>query len=429
MRATSLLLSLLFVCLFSAPFAFAQTPYGQLGDSATQYQHRWTDELEFAMLHQQMQQQQQQQTRSSFLTQQGPASPATDRITDARQPHAFTPIPAIANGQQQTAAAGRDTDPPRIAIPLANVVVNSVTPSDADFTTAGADTPSELDTQGFPINETIIRRARAACSLSCNERLMDVTGEGRVRINSSRATIRATIEYKEQLKVALLASSATAATLHGLLLSASNQTAATAATVINYLQSEDSDGRVWQLHTTSMLVEPIYQFVNGTQLTNGYRASLSFSLQAATANASAVLTAILERGVTRIDSVGYEAAEADTATARQKAIKRAVDDALQQAATAVQAMQQQLRKLHQLPAEHHKPKDSRGSEPADLQVISMRVTGLSVPTATVFYPSQTRIFGVSRSTSQLFVDEAVMSIPFVGEEKTVTATVLMKIRF
>ena len=418
MRAVLLILSLLLACSCLLPLSRGQAPYGAMGESATQYQHRWTDELEFAMLHQQMQPSRQQQT--NFVTQQVATAPPPSRITDARRPHTFVPIAAIATGQQRTVPRP-DTTQPRVSIPMSNVIIDSVTPADADFDTAGADARDELDTQGFPVNETIAKRARAACSLSCDEGAMVVTGEGRVRINSTRALIRATIEFKEQLKTAVLASSATAAPLHALLLSASNQTAAAASIVIRYLQSDEWRGRMWQLHTTSMLVEPIYQYVNGTQLTNGYRASLSFSLQASTVNTSDILTGMLERGVTRIDSVGYEAAEADTVKARQQAVRRAVEDALQQAATAVQGMKQTLRR--------ERGDASKADYTEDLQVISMRVTGLSMPTAQIFYPSQTRMFGLSRATSRLFVDESVMSIPIIAEDKIITATVLMKVRF
>ena len=414
-------LPLLLVCtcsLLLVTVVVGQTPYSQYGDSATQYQHRWTDELEFAAIHQQ---QPQQPSRAGFTTQQSANTPAANEIADALQPHLFTPIAATTTGTQHAPSLHHVTTP-SVTIPLANVLARPLAPSDSDFDTAATDTQDEaFDTHGFPFNETVRRRARAVCALSCDERVLDVTGEGRVMINSSRALIRATIQYKEQLKAALLASSATSATLHALLLSASNQTAATAAIVIGYLQSHELTGRIWQLHTTSVLVEPLYQYVNGTQLTDGYRASLSLSLQATTANASAILTGILERGVTRIDSVGYEAADADTAKARQTAVKRAVKDALQQATTAVQGVQQSLH----MPTDEHERESTSGLE---LQVISMRVTGLSMPSALVIYP-QTRIFGLSRSTSALFVDEAVMSIPVIAEEKVVTATVMMKIRF
>ena len=436
MHAASLLLPLLLVWICSLLMTSAQAPYGQMGEAATQYQHRWTDELEFAMLHQQMQPpQQQQHTHAAFLTQQAADSPPPHAITDTRQPHAFTPISATATGQQPPSPPppSHETTQPHLSIPLANIVVDSLTPSDTtNFDTSSTDTTNdEFDTtQAVPFNDTLMRRVRAACSLRCGERVMEVAGEGRVRINSSRAVIRATIEYKEQLKSALLASSTTAAALHALLLSASNQTATTAAAVLGYLQSDKLKGRLWQLHTTSTLVEPLYQYVNGSQLTDGYRASLSFSLQASMANASAILTGILDRGVTRIDSVAYEAAEADTAAARQKAVKRAVHDALLQATTVVEGMQRTLRSLHKRAAPGGGAEaESADSSGRELQVISMRVTGVSMPSSQLFYPSQTRIFGLSGATSRLFVDESVMSIPLIAEEKVISATVQMKVRF
>ena len=432
MRAMMFLVSLLLTWLCSTTSVLGQMPYGE-SELATQYQHRWTDELEFAMLHQIMQAERSpHHSHTVFDTQQtADTTPLPRHPIDARQPHVFTPIPATTT----------TTQPPRITIPLADISLSTPniaiptppppsTTTDTDLRTAAFDVSAV-----FPFNKTVVRRVRAACSLGCNERIMDVVGEGRVSINSSRAVIRATVESKEQLHTAVLASSTTAAALHSLLVSASNQTATTAASVVSYLQSGELKGRVWQLHTTSMLVEPIYQYANGSQLTSGYRASLSFSLQATMANASTVLAGMLERGVTRIDSVGYEAAEKDTAKARQKAVKRAVIDALEQAATAVQGMQSSLRKVHREAAEEDEEADTDALESdtaarGGLQVVSMRVTGVTVPSAQVFYPSQTRIFGMSlASTSRLVVDESVMSIPIMAEEKVISATVAMRVRF
>ena len=426
MRTGAVLSLLLLVWLAALSIASCQTPYGGMQESATQYQHRWTDELEFAMMHQRTQPDERQQPNTAFIAQQAAETP---HPRDTRQPHSFAPVPATAE-LRQPQPNGRNGEQQHVTIPLSDIVIHSATSAaDSVFDTAAVDTTAadiaaaaDVEVQDFPFNSSVVKRVRAACSLSCSERLMDVTGEGRVRINSTRALIRATVEYKEQLTTAVLASASTAATLHALLLFASNQTANTSAAVIAYLQSDELAGRLWHLHTTSLLVEPIYQYANGTQLTTGYRASLSLSLQAATSNASDVLAGMLARGVTRIDSVGYEAADADMATARHKAVRRAVEDALRQATTAVQGVQSTLREL-----QHSNKAVEYSSD--ELQVVSMRVTGVSVPMAQVYYPSQTRIFGLSRSASQPFVDESVMSIPIIAEDKIITATVQMKVRY
>jgi hypothetical protein len=246
--------------------------------------------------------------------------------------------------------------------------------------------------------------------------MMDVTGQGRVSLPSSRAIIHATIEHSQDLATSIhssnLSSSDSIATLHSLLLLVYERTANSSTVVIEYLRSSNLSSLVQHLHTSSVSVTPVFVYKEGQQLQKGYRASLSISLSVNGSAASTILSGMLDRGVTRIDGVGYEAADGAVEKARKEAIRRAVKDALDQATTAVRAMT---------------GVEGVEAEERPLQVISLHVIGVTVPSPVPpFFPGQLTMFteGVGVRAAAL-----AASLPLLPEEKTITASVLMKVRF
>ena len=242
---------------------------------------------------------------------------------------------------------------------------------------------------------------------------MDVTGQSRLALPSTRAIVHVTVEYEQELAAPLppstLASNASVAALHALLLLVSQRTASTASAVVAYLHSANLSSVVSHLHTTAAAVQPTYLYRDGQRLQKGYRALLSLSVSVNATAVAAVVDGMLERGVTRVDGVTFEAEDAAVKRARQRAIAMAVEDALMQARVAVRAISSA--KGVEL--------DARG-----LQVVSVHVLGVTVPASTS--ASAREIFTAG---ARALRSAAMANLPLLPDERIITASVLMKVRF
>ena len=244
---------------------------------------------------------------------------------------------------------------------------------------------------------------------------MDVTGAGRVSLPGARALLRLTVESSQDLSNPLpsnsSASTQSVSALHSLLLLVTDRTAATATVVVDYLASSNLSSTVRQLHSSAVQVQPVYSYRDGQQIQRGYRASTSLSASVNASAAGWVLGGVLDRGVTRVDSVTYEATEEAIAKGRTEAIARAVRDALSQAEVAVGAMSR-----------------AKGVDLGErsLQLVSVGVVGVSVPPAFGFSPGGVETFGRGAGMARSFV---VATLPLVPQDRLITASVVLKVRF
>ena len=257
--------------------------------------------------------------------------------------------------------------------------------------------------------------SRAACGLRCDERLLEVTGQGRVSARSTLAVLRATVETRQELNVSIPASTtaspASVAVLHALLLLVSNRTAATAAVVTAYLLSLPARPyHLSHLTTSALSLSPTYQYRDGQQRITGYSSSLSLSLRVNSSTAGEVIAGMLERGISRYDSIHYEVAAAAIRRGRAEAIRRAVQDAVSQAEAAVE----------EISAERAVSVDRR-----ELQVVSMSVIGVTAPAP--------ESFDISRPISMFSHRAGLIGpqpvLPILSDDKSITAAVAMKLRY
>ena len=241
-----------------------------------------------------------------------------------------------------------------------------------------------------------------------------MTGQGRVAARSTLAVLRATVETQQELNVSIPATSAASpasvAVLHELLLVVSNRTAATAAVLTAYLQSLPAvPYGLSHLSTSSLSLTPTSQWHDGQQRTTGYSSSLSLSLRVNSSTAGDVVAGLLERGVSRIDSVHYELSAAAIAKGRQQAIRRAVRDAVAQAAAAVE----ELSAVAAVRVERR-----------ELQVVSMQVIGVTSPAPEAFDSQPVAMMG-----HHAMLSKAQAVLPILSDDRSITAAVAMKLRY
>jgi uncharacterized protein YggE len=95
---------------------------------------------------------------------------------------------------------------------------------------------------------------------------------------------------------------------------------------------------VERLETTGINLSPTYRYDSGTQTLTGYTASNIVSFRIATEKAGSVLDEAVKAGATRIDSVSFVASDAAIATAHKAALRKATQNAQEQADAVLSAL-------------------------------------------------------------------------------------------
>lgn len=88
---------------------------------------------------------------------------------------------------------------------------------------------------------------------------------------------------------------------------------------------------VEKLETTGISLNPIYSYNNNVQRLTGYSATNTVSFRLNTEQAGTLLDDAVKAGATRIDGVSFVAADAAISQAQQQALRKATQDAQQQA--------------------------------------------------------------------------------------------------
>ncbi|WP_421656127.1 SIMPL domain-containing protein [Leptothermofonsia sp. ETS-13] len=95
---------------------------------------------------------------------------------------------------------------------------------------------------------------------------------------------------------------------------------------------------VERLETTGINLNPTYRYDSGTQTLTGYTASNIVSFRVATEKAGSLLDDAVKAGATRIDSVSFVASDAAIATAQKAALRKATQNAQEQADAVLSAL-------------------------------------------------------------------------------------------
>jgi uncharacterized protein len=161
------------------------------------------------------------------------------------------------------------------------------------------------------------------------------------------------------------------------------------AAVVDLLRSRN----VRRLQTTGISLSPVYNYQNNEQRIIGYSARNMVSFELDTERAGTLLDDAVKAGASRIDNVSFVASDEAIATARQKALREATEDAQTQAQAVLGALGLTSR-----------------------EVVNIQVSGAPVP-----YPMP-----VYRAAA---MEQAAPSTPVVGGEQQIQASVTLQIGY
>ena len=256
---------------------------------------------------------------------------------------------------------------------------------------------------------------REKCNQRCEERMMEITGVGIQTIKSEQAEVRATIEFKRMIMNAtghVDIDVSDEQQLSGLISSVQSGVSRKSAEVVRFLKEDPNISKyVTKLRTSSITLEPIQEYINNRMIVTGYRASNSIIFRVELPMAGAVVDQIVERGVTRIDGISFVATPKEVNLSRQMAITQAVEDAIQQALSALSGLG------------HY----AKGR--TDLQIVKLDVIGLTRPESDESSADMNMSGGNFAAQPVMARAFKAESTPIEGQQRTITATVAVKIRF
>lgn len=159
---------------------------------------------------------------------------------------------------------------------------------------------------------------------------MEVVGVGIQAIQTDKAEVRATVEYRKMLTNATTALNDTE--LASLVTAAQQEVSRLAAAVVTFLHRDPIVApHISKLHTTGLALEPLHEWADNRQRLIGYRAANSITFRVDIEFAGQAVDGIVSRGVNRIDGISFVASPKVLNAARQTAIMAAVEDAMEQA--------------------------------------------------------------------------------------------------
>jgi uncharacterized protein len=204
-------------------------------------------------------------------------------------------------------------------------------------------------------------------------RTLTVTGQGKETIATTLTEVRLGVEVQGGTAEAV-----------------QQEAAKRSSAVVEFLQGQN----VEKLQTTGISLNPQYDYSNNRQRIIGYTANNTVSFRVPTSRAGNILDAAVQAGATRIDGVSFIADDAAIETARQEAIRAAVQNAQTQADAALDALGL-----------------------TQQEVVSVQVDGASPPPMPMF------------SRSAAMMADAAPPTPVVGGEQEVQASVTLQIRY
>jgi uncharacterized protein YggE len=152
--------------------------------------------------------------------------------------------------------------------------------------------------------------------------------------------------------------------------------------------------QVKQLQTIGIRLQPNYAYRNQERQLIGYIGTNTVSFRLETEQVGKLLDEAVKTGATRIDGVSFTATEEALAAAQQGALRQATLNAQQQADTILKYLNLIAR-----------------------EIVNIQVNGASIPP-----PRPTQIEQPGNATG-------VVSMPIIGGEQTVTASVTLQVRY
>ncbi len=151
---------------------------------------------------------------------------------------------------------------------------------------------------------------------------------------------------------------------------------------------------VEKLTTTGIRLNPVYNYSNNVQRITGYAATNTVSFRIPTDQAGNLLDEAVKAGATQINGVSFIASDAAIAIAQKQALKKATQDAQNQAEAVL---------------------NSLGLE--QKEIVSIQVNGATPPPPPILYRAEAKLINADAST------------PIVGGEQEVQASVTLQISY
>lgn len=154
--------------------------------------------------------------------------------------------------------------------------------------------------------------------------------------------------------------------------------------------------QVEKLQTTGITLNPVYSYANNTQKLTGYIATNTVSFRVPTEKLGILLDETVKVGATRIDGISFMATDSAITVAQQQALKKATQDAQQQASSVLSVL-------------NLTPKE----------IVNIQVNEANVP------PPQP-LLQAERTAS---LADAKVATPVVGGEQKIEASVTLQISY
>lgn len=205
-------------------------------------------------------------------------------------------------------------------------------------------------------------------------RTLTVTGQGQVSVQTTKAQVSLGVDVQ----------GTDAATVQ-------REVAQRSTAVVELLRSRN----VEKLETTGVQLNPRYRYEGGRSELIGYTGSNTVSFQVSTEAMGPILDAAVNVGANQIRGINFIAEDAALETARQQALRRAVNDAQTQANTVLSAL-------------------NLGPE----EIVTIQINGANLPMPV---PMPRR--------AEMASAQADYATPVIGGEQTVQASVTLQIRY
>ena len=205
-----------------------------------------------------------------------------------------------------------------------------------------------------------------------NERVLTVTGRGERSVKTTKARIQLGVNVEAKTAIAV-----------------QEEVARQANRIVSRLQQLN----VEKLQTTSVQLTPKYVYENNRQRQDGFTGQTSVSFLVNLDQAGTVLDAAVNSGANQIEQISFIASDVELNAAKQLALQDAIKDAQTQSNTVLSAL---------------------GFTPKTIKTINISDSAIAYPVA---------------QPRASFAKEAASSIPILGGEQKVEATVTLQITY
>ena len=205
-----------------------------------------------------------------------------------------------------------------------------------------------------------------------NERVITVTGRGERSVKTTKARIQLGVNVEGKTAIAV-----------------QEEVARQANSIVSRLQQLN----VEKLQTTSVQLSPKYVYENNRQRQDGFTGQTSVSFLVALDQAGAVLDAAVNSGANQIEQISFIASDVELNAAKQLALQDAIKDAQTQSNTVLSAL---------------------GFTPKTIKTINISDSAIAYPVA---------------QPRASFAKDAASSIPILGGEQKVEASVTLQITY